>query len=143
MTTFYKLDFNSILDSHLAAKNGNPGTPLTRDNGTAQSLPGTSINAYSFFATLFGTGIGHYSNMSTFHIIYNLNAAHYVFHYNQISNYSDNFLSGSFTSGRYCLIMQTGWEGTHFMIILKIITPLRIITMISPYHLDGEILYLL
>lgn len=108
MTTFYKLDFNSILDSHLAAKNGNPGTPLTRDNGTAQSLPGTSINAYSFFATLFGTGIGHYSNMSTFHIIYNLNAAHYVFHYNQISNYSDNFLSGSFTSGRYCLIMQTG-----------------------------------
>ena len=108
MSKYWLLDFNSILDEHLSTpqvKN------LTRDSGTTASTRSEELSSYSFYDSIFDDGGGHYSNMKSTHIIYNLKKDDYDYHYDDISDYTTTTisrdLSTSFNGGRYCIMMES------------------------------------
>lgn len=108
MSKYWLLDFNSILDDHLASpqvKN------LTRDSGTTTSTRSNELSSYSFYDSIFDNGGGHYSKIKSTHIIYNLKATDYEYHYDDISDYTttntSRDLSTSFNGGRYCIMMES------------------------------------
>lgn len=108
MSKYWLLDFNSILDDHLASPQVKD---LTRDSGTTTSTRSEELSAYSFYDSIFDDGGGHYSNMKSTHIIYNLKKDDYDYHYDDISDYTTTTisrdLSTSFNGGRYCIMMES------------------------------------
>lgn len=108
MSKYWLLDFNSILDDHLASPQVKD---LTRDSGTTTSTRSEELSAYSFYDSIFDNGGGHYSKMKSAHIIYNLKKDDYDYHYDDISDYTTTTtsrdLSTSFNGGRYCIMMES------------------------------------
>ena len=105
MAKYWLLDFNSVLDDHLASPQVRD---LTRDSGSITSTRSEELSSYSFWGSIFDDGVGHYSKISSTHIIYNLKD-NYVYHYDDIDDYNNTqgSLSTAFNGGRYCIMMES------------------------------------
>lgn len=104
MSKYWLLDFNSILDDHLASpqvKN------LTIDSGNTGSVRSAESNAYSFRDSIFDNGTGKYTKMKSMHITFNLKSTDYDYHYDDITDYSGTILSTNFNGGRYCIMIES------------------------------------
>ena len=106
MAKYWLLDFNSVLDDHLASPQVRD---LTRDSGSITSTRSEELSSYSFWGSIFDDGVGHYSKISSTHIIYNLKKDNYVYHYDDIDDYNNTqgSLSTAFNGGRYCIMMES------------------------------------